>query len=490
MTALLASCNKWLDVKPEAESTKEELFSTEKGFRDALTGAYLDMKNTNTYGGSLVWGNIEYLAHNWDVATPSDQLHNSLVSGDYNNAAARGALDATYAGLYKVIADVNGILGEIDPKASLFTEDNYALIKGEALGLRAFMHFDALRLFGPMPDSGSVKPVLAYMKTVSHDITEPESYDAFCKDILADLTTAATLMQGVDPVTKYSMSQLNPTSANSSTTPVIADNFYMHRQVRMNYYAVLALTARVYLWMAAKDPSLKAEAARYAKMVVDAKDQNGVPTFRLVNENDRVNGDYTMSPEHIMALSVYDLDQQATDLFGETGSLQRSDFSIEAGYYYLNFLFPVTERTGDVRWNGMWQYKAANPSYVRYNKYVQRASNPVQQVPLIRLSELYLILTETASSKAEAETYYSAYAAEKGIPFNEGFSQDDYQSDRRSRLIREYAREFFAEGQSFFTYKRMDVTTLPAGWTANYFTGSAARYVVPLPDREISYHNK
>ncbi len=33
------------------------------------------------------------------------------------------------------------------------------------------------------------------------------------------------------------MTELNP-PANSTAIPVVADNLYMYRQVRMNYYAV------------------------------------------------------------------------------------------------------------------------------------------------------------------------------------------------------------------------------------------------------------
>ncbi len=491
MSALcFTGCSKFLDVKPEAETTQAELFSTEQGFRDALTGAYIDLKSSNTYGGNLMWGNIEYMVHNWDVVSATNTMLTNLVNANYSDADVKNSLASTYQDLYKVVADVNGILAEIDNKKAIFTDDNYALIKGEALGLRAFAHFDVLRMFGPMPDSGGSEPILPYVKTVSHNITLPISYQDFSSAVLSDLDSAETLMKGVDPLTKYSMAELNPV-ANSSTPAVVADNFYWHRQVRMNYYAVLALKARVYLWLAAQNPTNLANAATYAQMVIDAKDHLGVSTFRLGTESDRVAGDYTMSPEHIMALSVYDLDATANNTFGETGSLVRSDFNVQDGFYYLNNLFPVAERTSDVRWNGMWAYKtsAGNTNYVKYNKFIQRASNPILQIPMLRLSEMYLILTECAQTKSAAEESYSAYCAQKGIPFVNGFSATDWQGDRKNKLIREYVREFYAEGQTFFAYKRFNVTTLPASWTANYYTGSPARYIVPLPDREIHYNN-
>ena len=49
-----AGCKKWLDVTPQGQATQEELFKTEKGFKDALTGAYIRMKDGNLYGGSMM----------------------------------------------------------------------------------------------------------------------------------------------------------------------------------------------------------------------------------------------------------------------------------------------------------------------------------------------------------------------------------------------------------------------------------------------------
>ncbi|PUZ20912.1 Starch-binding associating with outer membrane [Chitinophaga costaii] len=483
-------CKKWLDVTPEAQATKDEVFSTQKGFRDALTGAYINMKSSNTYGGSMMWGNIEYMARNWDVVSSSNTALTSLASGTYTDATARGWLDNTYADQYKVIADVNSILENIDLKKELFTDNNYALIKGESLALRAFTHFDVLRMFGPMPDDAGTQPILPYVKTVTHQIIEPISYQAFAQEILADLDEAESLMKDTDPFTKYSMAELNPTSS-STANPVVSDDYYMYRQIRMNYYAVLALKARVYLWLAPLDPANVQNAAKYAQMVIDAKDHNGTPTFRLGKESDRVAGDYTMSPEHIAALSVYNLDATATNTFGESGSLQRSDFNVQDGFYYLNNLFPVAERTSDVRWKEMWVYKttAGSTGYVMYRKFIQRSSSPILQVPLLRLSEMYLILTECAQTKEAAEAVYGTYCAQKGIPFVSGFNATDWQADRRNKMIREYVREFYAEGQTFFTYKRYNVTTLPASWTSVYYTGNTTRYVVAKPDREINYHN-
>ena len=51
--------------------------------------------------------------------------------------------------MYNKIANCNVILDNIDVDKTIFTGNNYNRIKAEALALRAFMHFDLLRMFAP-----------------------------------------------------------------------------------------------------------------------------------------------------------------------------------------------------------------------------------------------------------------------------------------------------------------------------------------------------
>lgn len=484
----ITSCKKWLDVQPQGETTQELLFASQKGFRDALTGAYIRMKSGNIYGGQLYWGHIEYMANNWDLNPSSGNTAiPKLQAGTYTDATVTTWMDNIYQDLFKVIADANGILDHIDEKKSVFKDDNYAIIKGEALTLRAFCHFDALRLYGPIPSAVGSERYLPYVKSVSTSINQPLTYTEFTQALLADLDQAETLLKDVDPITKLSIAQLNPTGTGVAAG---TDDYMLYRQLRMNYYAVLALKARIYLWLVPLGDENRLNAIKYAKMVTDAVSPTGAPVFRLGQESDRVSEDYTMSSEHIMALSVFNLKATASGTFGEQGNLFRYDFNISDGFYYLNSLFPVSERTSDIRWKQMWSYKtiSGGANFAMYKKFIQKESLPILQLPLLRLSEMYLILTECAASKTEAETVYAALCAKKGIPFST-FNNSDWLTDRRNKIIREYVREFYGEGQSFFTYKRFNVTTLPSGWTYTYYNAKPAKYLVPKPLREINYNN-
>ena len=71
--------------------------------------------------------------------------------------------------MYNIIANINNFLKYIDKNRSVIkTGKYYELMKGEALGLRAFLHFDLLRLFGPVYSENPTGKAIPYR--VSFDL--------------------------------------------------------------------------------------------------------------------------------------------------------------------------------------------------------------------------------------------------------------------------------------------------------------------------------
>jgi hypothetical protein len=265
----------------------------------------------------MTWSTVEFMARNWDNVGNYLDI-NSLVNASYADAGARNLTDKIYIKEYKVVADVNSILENIDAKKDIFQDNNYALIKGEALTLRAFAHFDVLRLFGTMPGNPGADPILPYVKEVSKDIVTLSTYDDFAKQVLADLDQAEVLLKDVDPITQFSLAEMNPTVGQGNLPPVISDDYYMYRQIRMNYYAVLALKARVYNWLVPRGDANRVNAARYAQMLIDAKDRLGKPTFRLGELSDSQLGNSSFPSEHIAAVNIFNLKIARTDFITST----------------------------------------------------------------------------------------------------------------------------------------------------------------------------
>lgn len=63
---LCSSCNDWLDVKPQGQTEEEDMYTTYEGFKDALTGCYVKLKDRDLYGEGLTMSLIESLAQLWD----------------------------------------------------------------------------------------------------------------------------------------------------------------------------------------------------------------------------------------------------------------------------------------------------------------------------------------------------------------------------------------------------------------------------------------
>lgn len=65
LLALCTSCSDWLDVKPKTNVEEEDLFKNEQGFKEALTGIYIKMSETQLYGRELTYGFLSQLAQNY-----------------------------------------------------------------------------------------------------------------------------------------------------------------------------------------------------------------------------------------------------------------------------------------------------------------------------------------------------------------------------------------------------------------------------------------
>src|SRR4051794_10262743 len=61
-----AGCKKWLDVRPKTQVETPQLFSSEKGFQDAMYGVYTRMANANLYGDQLTMSFPDVLAQRYD----------------------------------------------------------------------------------------------------------------------------------------------------------------------------------------------------------------------------------------------------------------------------------------------------------------------------------------------------------------------------------------------------------------------------------------
>ncbi len=479
MVLLSVSCKKFLQVTPRTESPEELTYSTEEGFKKVLTGVYIQMKDTSLYGKALVFGTMEHLVSSWDVRQGSAEW--GLNRHDYAAQDVVAKFDSIYTHMYAAIANLNALLKNMDERRGVFSSEMmYRLVKGEALGLRAYLHLDLLRIYGPVPSKQNASPILSYVKTVSKKVHPKVDFKTFIGELLRDLEAAEELLGSIDPITKYSLLQLRNPAKNTPFDP--ADDFYSHRMLRMNVYAVKALMARTYIW----DGDIH-KACAIAKELVNVKDVNGTAKFRLGTDVDLGKNDFALINEHIFGLFDHNLEKKFDQYFA-SGSLKKGNTpDAVKRQLYGN----VTE---DIRNNRLWEMRIlSNTDRInvlkKYNvqEYGGKEGHggivdevELKQIPLIRISELYLLLAE-AGEENEAQLYWNRYLSSRGLP-NRQLPQGI--PARRDEIMNEFRREFFGEGQAFYTYKRMEAMANKIIFKS---PTSAVEYRIPEPLRETEY---
>ena len=409
---LVSSCNDWLDVKPRTQVRNDEMYDSYKGFKDALTACYIKMNDRKLYGQQMNISAVEFLAQHWEIDYPNSMVAEvALKDFDYKDDQAKTVIKNIYGGLYNVIVQANAVLQNIRDNGQVITDDaTRAVIEGEAYAIRAFCHFDVLRLFGQIPKNATIQVALPYAETVSIKAVAYYSY--------------------TDSIFKYTFNQLNRFESSDANKITLEDAYMGYRQFRFNYYAVKALEARFFMYIG---ETAKAYAA--AKAVIDAKNADGTKVLTLAGTEDYNKGNFALPSECVLALNNFELEDYVNDLFAVD---KLNNFTV----LYMNVskiadLFSGQQTSANNRYNFAWDMSKTDLSGVNkpvLHKYYQDPdasyssvdlATQKQVVPLIRLSEMYLIAMETTTSLAEANTMYIDYMQARNIPA-EGFkSQED-----------------------------------------------------------------
>ena len=250
---LLGGCEAYLDVNPKSEVTDKELYATAEGCEDAIYGIYAEMgADKDLYGRKLSFEYPETMIGNFTIPQ-TDPMAYAVQRQWTTDDAVTIAEDIWVAG-YKVIGHINKALTHILPKA----DDVYPYIrlyKGELLALRAFMHFEMVRLFAVSSgsgDSAAKAKAIPYVKSYGIEVTPYSSLDKVFEEIVGDLTEAEKYLAEDEEL-------VTPVRTNA------ADGFTSCRITHLNLYAVQAMLARVY-WTAG---NLEL-AEKYAEKVIDS----------------------------------------------------------------------------------------------------------------------------------------------------------------------------------------------------------------------------
>lgn len=471
-TLALGSCSKWIDVKPNDRLSEDMLFSDREGFLKALNGIYVELNNSAIYGENMSVSTVDVLAQYYYI-TSSTHFYYDFTMFNYANERPKVAFDNMWKKAYELIVNSNVILQKCGDGNPVLPEPYFGIVKGEALALRAMLHLDMLRLFGPIwSEENKARACIPYHTAPNPQVFPLLSSEQVIQHVIEDLTAAAALLKNTDPVITEGVRH------GGSPT---GDNSLYYRQYRLNYYAVKALLARAYLWK-----NDKVNALKESQEILSEVQKPTNPIFPFVTQaaaEHTVNPDRLFSTEVLFGLFTLSRNNIYTQLFApERQDVYRLRFSNnDDNYARVNELY---DDQNDYRYDGWVTLNTTSGSFVTHLKYADYATTSWRyMMPLIRLSEVLLIAAECSPTIEEGRTYLNAVRNSRNCvsltPANA--------TDLKNAITREFRKEVIGEGQMFFYYKRNAMTSVPNN-AALIGTKSMSlpNYVVPLPESEIS----
>ncbi len=465
------ACDDFLDVRPDSQIVENELFETASGFEDAIYGVYGSLQSQNLYGRNMIWGTTEVLASN--LGSIYHSLLDPLAMYDYKETEyVIPHFLKIWSSMYASIGYANNILKRLEDEspASL---PLYNLYKGELLGIRAFLHFDLLRMFASTNESAKAIP---YVKEFSYKVSPIQTTQAVYEEIIKDLTEAESLLKDDEMLIVYPHKNTNN------------EKFLNYRETHFNLYAVKALLARVY-WMRG---NMK-EAAKYAKEVVDSG------KFPLVDRTEVA--EYMagrLSPkETIFGVysSVYN-ENSRNLLYNYVSYQSYNPYSREAGSdapYPFEQIYAVDNDNlaADFRLNHfrvssvcLWYKMIDFPTLGNINASASDWKQRIEGITLMHTSELYLILAEALLSVDydSALGYFDTELKSRGL---NGFKERG-ETLTLDNIYNEYCKEMFGEGQIWYNMKRLK-KDIKSNRLKKSIPASDMYYVIPIPDEEYEY---
>ncbi len=421
---LLSSCDDFLDVKPSNSADSATSILTVNDAKVAINGIMRSMTSYNYYGRNFV---IYGDAKGGDFAIRAagrglDGLY------QFNHSQTSGNYGGYWSHLYSCVLQANNLLENIE-KMEAAGNGTTALseYKGQALTARALFYFDLVRLYGKpynMDKTALGVPLELEVLDASAQPTRA-TVEAVYNQIVADLNTGAPLM---------SKARLKG---------------------YLNYYANLAIQARVYLHMDNFSAALTA-----AETIIN----DGVYSL-YSNAEWEDSWASEFGTESIFELAMYENE-------GNLGSgslgyylLRLGKVTGASGWFMASdyYLERLNQDPTDIRWAIMDYDETSNERFGSCMKYVgghdmkgdKGGIAAATNVKVIRLSEVYLIaaeaaLRQSAPNKTDAANYLNNIRHR--APALDPATASTVDLDM---IIDEKSKELFTEGNRYWDMLRL-----------------------------------
>lgn len=407
LLVICSSCgNNWLDLEPSTSIPTDNALNNLKEFEFTLNGIYSSMQDAYSYSGRMTYyGDVtgdDIQAYSETKRTGSYYLFK------FNKDNAPSTFWRTS---YEIIRNCNIILEKID---KLDTSEDALRndLKGQALALRGLALFDLTRLYGYpyLKDNGaSFGP--AIVKTVSEIDSKPsrntvaECYDA----VIGDLEESVTLLNG-----KFNKGKINR-------------------------WGAMTLLSRVYLYKGDNTNAL-----RVAEEGIAGAESNGYKLWSYDEYPVAWSNDANASNPGEVLFEIVNLsvDSPGKESMGYLcSSSGYKDMILTSSFYAL-----LSSDPKDIRNKA---YKIVSKrAYVNKYQPQQNENDADANIPVLRLSELYLNAAEAAVKSMD-----NAGAVKFLNPIVNRANPDNTvegETVTLDRVLTERRKELFGEGHRMY----------------------------------------
>ncbi|RAI99387.1 SusD-like starch-binding protein associating with outer membrane [Chitinophaga skermanii] len=452
----ITSCKKWLDVQPEDRIPEQVVFKNENGFQEGINGFYIELAKPDLYGGVTSQFIYDVLAQRY-VSSKNTTTQYFLSRYDWQQTPVKAMVLNIWTKMYAQIAGVNQYLENVEKYKGNIAEGRYIYYRGQALGLRAFLHLELLRAFGPIYSADSTAPSIPIYKALKAENQKPVSSTTVMDFVLQDLDAAIADLSVSDPVTVSG-----------------PKNFL---NCKMNLATVKALKARAYMYRGDTE-----NAAAAAKDVLNQFDAlfpwTTASDINIVGSGDRIFSTEMFFGVYCNVLNdVYDTYYTSNADVGDflyVGPTLDQIYDNKIQDYRLTYVW---------RTDGNYSFRILK-KYQLQQGIVDRLVRSRNIVPLVRKSEMYYILAECEQDPNVALTYLNAVRDHRGLEL-------DKLSDPASvhdQITKEYVKEFYGEGQLFFYMKRNKITNIPNVTNLNNVSIPLSGFRLPIPEKELEHY--
>ncbi len=429
------SCEDQLELEPSQSLSESEALSDINGLQTALYGAYDGLQSVAYYGREFlvmpeVEANLVYLSLN--------NSNRFVSSYNYQWTPTTGDIVDMWNVPYATLLRANNIINNIDDTEGDAAQKNQ--IKGEALAIRALVHFDLVRFFAKQYTNSTATPA-------------------------SDLGVPIVLEAKIDEPARNTIEEVyNQVIADLNAARAIIGDEGIHR---FNPDAVDALLARVYLYKG--DNSM---AVQKAAAVIGSGSYSLAGDFAAMFEAPG-------SSEEILTLKTESSENRGSD---NLGSIYNPDSygDIRVSQDLIGLYEENDQRAGLI-----YEFEDGE---MYHSKYLLQEGIPGLHSPkILRLGEIHLIRAEAnfkLGNTADALAEINALRAARGASTLNAITFQD--------IIDERHRELAFEGHTTFDYWRNNLSMVRqqcnTGLEVNSpceITPDNFQTVHPIPQREM-----